>query len=509
MLAYSSGTARIRHAQTGEVYEVEGDELDWDVSWGDDREMGAEQFYTAVIDHPQLGQLTWTVSEYPVGAENFSETDVGPHTLLEDLRYGLGSAPDDPTNAGVDELVDWFHERYEDPANSLPYNSAEGGYQWVEGGPHDAADVLHGNFSRVDEGTIKAAVDVIEEDGITDWARRSRDDDHADYEEPDFFQDSRDFERLIEELPAQALGSQFEFKPTGKIGLTLTAPPPGEMQRVAPLIAECKDAALLLCLALVGSNAYVDLHRLVERYQAALSEDQVSIANLFAIGIRLENERQRVSASASDGELPDLPNATIGLLSSVLELHGTIIGATQTGRSLIESSTFYGQSAVTAELRRTTLSLSEALAKATELIDQDAREAIATANADIAQGPNPVRSTGNALISNRNILKVIFAGLGTVALHVALEAFAGTAAGSAAIATSTEAMNIAGVEVSKGALAAWRFMLDQLPVVKQYAAAVGGDLSWVSKLCELISLARFRWHRRKLQSEIDEDDEYE
>lgn len=39
----------------------------------------------------------------------------------------------------VAQMVSWFQERYKDPANGVPFNSAEGGYQYVHGGPYDAS----------------------------------------------------------------------------------------------------------------------------------------------------------------------------------------------------------------------------------------------------------------------------------------------------------------------------------------------------------------------------------
>lgn len=95
MEVYCSGVARIRHKVTGEVFEIESDELDWDAVGGDERQMGQEIHYEAVLDHPELGELTWGLWEYPVGIENYSDTDVGDHELLEDLSYGLKHGPDE------------------------------------------------------------------------------------------------------------------------------------------------------------------------------------------------------------------------------------------------------------------------------------------------------------------------------------------------------------------------------------------------------------------------------
>ncbi|RYD69331.1 MAG: hypothetical protein EOP84_28670, partial [Verrucomicrobiaceae bacterium] len=66
-MPYAKGTAVIRHALTGVMYEVDASELDWDAYDGDERDMGAETFYNATIEHPELGTLSWEVVEYPPG----------------------------------------------------------------------------------------------------------------------------------------------------------------------------------------------------------------------------------------------------------------------------------------------------------------------------------------------------------------------------------------------------------------------------------------------------------
>ncbi len=40
----------------------------------------------------------------------------------------------------------WFLANYEDPANSMPYISSEGGYIWIDGGPFDAHEELYATF---------------------------------------------------------------------------------------------------------------------------------------------------------------------------------------------------------------------------------------------------------------------------------------------------------------------------------------------------------------------------
>lgn len=109
MEVYCRGIARIRHASNGKVFEIESDELDWDAVGGDERPMGSEIHYEAAIDHPELGDLTWGLWEYPIGIENHHITDVGMHEVIEDFDYGLEHS--EPT------LGDWLD--YEAPAN--PY----------------------------------------------------------------------------------------------------------------------------------------------------------------------------------------------------------------------------------------------------------------------------------------------------------------------------------------------------------------------------------------------------
>jgi len=70
-------------------------------------------------------------------------------------------------------MLDWFFDRYEDPAQNMPYESAEGGYQWIWGGPYDANEELQDEFADViDFNTIQLAVERIQQDGH-EWAPKN------------------------------------------------------------------------------------------------------------------------------------------------------------------------------------------------------------------------------------------------------------------------------------------------------------------------------------------------
>lgn len=76
----------------------------------------------------------------------------------------------------LDVMVQWFGQNFEDPAERTSYVTAEGGYLWNHGGPHDAREQLFDMFgSIVPEKLIEEAAEVVEADGITDWAS-ARDD---------------------------------------------------------------------------------------------------------------------------------------------------------------------------------------------------------------------------------------------------------------------------------------------------------------------------------------------
>ncbi len=77
----------------------------------------------------------------------------------------------DPGNAFIRELSperqyelmeEWFRKTFEDPAHRTPYESTEGGYIWIWGGPYDARDELESEFQRlVPQEVIDKLVDKL------------------------------------------------------------------------------------------------------------------------------------------------------------------------------------------------------------------------------------------------------------------------------------------------------------------------------------------------------------
>lgn len=75
--------------------------------------------------------------------------------------------PDNFSGMTIDEAVDaikkWFYENFEDPAQSTPYDSGEGGYQYIWGGPYQTRDIIENVFAdSASEELIRAAVQSLE-----------------------------------------------------------------------------------------------------------------------------------------------------------------------------------------------------------------------------------------------------------------------------------------------------------------------------------------------------------
>jgi hypothetical protein len=94
MNVYCNGMARVKNKSTGAIFDIENDELEWNVVSADERQMGPETCFQATVEHPDLGTLSWSLWEYPQGIENYRESNVGGHEVVEDFHYGLEHAPE-------------------------------------------------------------------------------------------------------------------------------------------------------------------------------------------------------------------------------------------------------------------------------------------------------------------------------------------------------------------------------------------------------------------------------
>jgi hypothetical protein len=77
-----------------------------------------------------------------------------------------------PEAEKIQAIKDWFHSNFEDPVHETPYDSGEGGYQFIWGGPYEAHEELESAFGdQVPAELIeRIAQELVDEDGTWDWA---------------------------------------------------------------------------------------------------------------------------------------------------------------------------------------------------------------------------------------------------------------------------------------------------------------------------------------------------
>lgn len=96
-------------------------------------------------------------------------------------------------------MLAWFGRMFEDPANETPFQSSEGGYIYIWGGPYDAREQIENEFyDVVSEDLLNEVIDEVETDGISDWAPGPHHPDHVRAAE-DYYESMEEPEQKFEE----------------------------------------------------------------------------------------------------------------------------------------------------------------------------------------------------------------------------------------------------------------------------------------------------------------------
>jgi len=87
----AQGVATFRDVATGNVFEVNSQDLQWErEAIGSERQMGPEFQHTAEYEVIPGSTVTWSIWEYPQGAENQRITNVPDGLeLIEDIDYTI------------------------------------------------------------------------------------------------------------------------------------------------------------------------------------------------------------------------------------------------------------------------------------------------------------------------------------------------------------------------------------------------------------------------------------
>ncbi|MGH1352776.1 MAG: hypothetical protein ACRBBN_18515 [Methyloligellaceae bacterium] len=481
-MVYSRGKARIKHAETGKIYEINGGQLSFEIVGVDERGMGAETTYSALLDHPDLGQLTWSLWEYPVGAENYRETDVGIHQLLEDIEYGLQHEPPDSEEEyqdRIDTLIQWFYLHYENPVENTPYNGREGGYLWIHGGPFDAREELESSFPEERDDIIDAVVKELEADGVTEWAgvptQENLDQERTNNNIPEDI--LHELNSSFEIIPSQGDGAHFML---GKAGLVEMASfsNNSDFNASNPLLEELRLATADLDKSLFGTNTHTDLYKAVKHYSEAVSGKTISVQMIYARGVRLSNSAYSSQKLVESKALPPLRPEIETHLKSVLDLHEAYIMESEDGKSLVRNARDYlSTPQENSQLYELSLRLLGAIEENPKLFSEKVREHTASVIKDIGHGPQPERSNQVAMMSLGNMLSFLATN------------------GMGAIIGGAFTLSAPGVVLASGGAnfinLATDFLLSHTSTL-QALAGISADLSWFTPLSNVLADIKHR-----------------
>jgi hypothetical protein len=106
-------------------------------------------------------------SERPKVLDTWDELDHRPVSTPELNHENLTDED------AIDGIQSWFFENFEEAVQNTPYNSREGGYLYIHGGPYDAREIIEAVFAHyVSDDVINEVIDQIEHQGDT-WVPSS------------------------------------------------------------------------------------------------------------------------------------------------------------------------------------------------------------------------------------------------------------------------------------------------------------------------------------------------
>jgi len=81
----------------------------------------------------------------------------------------------------LDAMRAWFHRNFQNPVEETPYNSEEGGYQYLHGGPYDAEEEINSRFEGLVPNEVRAKLIASLEEESYEWEAVADFGDYDDY----------------------------------------------------------------------------------------------------------------------------------------------------------------------------------------------------------------------------------------------------------------------------------------------------------------------------------------
>ncbi len=486
------GKARIQHADTGVVYKIDKDSLDFDFDEDREREIrrGAQIEYNAIFDHPQLGRLTWTVVEASFDSIEHHDYNVQNHVLLKNFGFILSDEISDADGDEEDdedriaEMISWFHENFEEPHN-LPYDK-ELGYLWQDGGPFNANDELQENFPDEDYNIVEVAVKKIESSSF-EWApifgTKYFDDGDYQNEEPiigdNLKEIDNDLNTLIDTAPAPTTDPAFALGNDNRLHII----PPPDNQPVDSqddLLNELRTITDDLLQSLRGANFHQDLIPIIEKYKEAISGNQMSISRLYGRGVRLDNIVRVIKRGIEANEQPPLSLNTESNLNSVLEIHGAYIMSSADGRQLEQDAVDYHHPPEQPEgFKEAVEKFSNSIKNNTALFDESVREYVPNIVMDIGIRQPQKRSDKIGERTLTNFVSALIKGIGKIGVKaiqwITVSAIRESTPGQIAITATTNRIN-----------AIWDFLTNNAPSLKTITDYLSPESSWLESASKII-----------------------
>ncbi len=103
------GIARLKIPETGEVFQVYPDDLEWEIVEADERQMGPELYYCAKFslysEQEEFEvEVEWNVWEYPIGDINHTDFEVRDCELLENFAQFYSDSLEDDYESLIAEV---------------------------------------------------------------------------------------------------------------------------------------------------------------------------------------------------------------------------------------------------------------------------------------------------------------------------------------------------------------------------------------------------------------------
>ena len=146
--------------------------------------------------------------------------------ILNDRKVRLKSMQYKSKADQIEVMRNWFYQNYDDPVNACPYESREGGYTYIYGGPYDADEELQNKFGGfVKYDLIQELVSELQQE-CYEWSGNSTNIDWYDDDLYDAFTSSDNpfdkFSRTIERIKSLSNGDFKDEKKDHLLSLLYT-----------------------------------------------------------------------------------------------------------------------------------------------------------------------------------------------------------------------------------------------------------------------------------------------